>query len=85
MGELDAASAARLAGTAGDVALVLDDQGAVLDVMAGGIELPERELRRWRGQAWADTVTAESRPKIEQLLADARDSGDPAPPRWRQV
>lgn len=85
LGELDAASAARLAGTAGDVALVLDDQGAVLDVLAGGIELPERELRRWRGQAWADTVTAESRPKIEQLLADARDSGDPAPPRWRQV
>ena len=85
LGGLDAASAARLAGTAGDVALVLDEQGSVLDVMAGGIDLPEPELRSWRGQAWADTVTAESRPKIEQLLADARADGGSAPPRWRQV
>ena len=37
---------------------------------------------KWVGKPWADTVTQESRPKIEALL---RDSNAKGAPRWRMV
>ncbi len=39
-------------------------------------------MRDWVGQPWAETVTVESRPKVEALL---RDAAAKAAPRWRQV
>jgi transcriptional regulator PpsR len=75
-------SAARAVEAASDVALVLDDQGIVRDVAFGSDDLSREGFEDWLGKHWADTVTVESRPKIEALLRTA--ANDEAP-RGRQV
>ena len=81
LGEIDAASVQRLMTAAGDVALVLDDHGVIQDVVLGSADVPKAHVSGWIGRPWVDTVTVESRAKVEALLADA---GLEAP-RWRQV
>ncbi|MCA3254848.1 MAG: transcriptional regulator PpsR [Alphaproteobacteria bacterium] len=76
-GPLDAAAASQLASQAGELVLVLDPDGTILDVAAGRRELGE--VRQWIGRAWVDTVTVESRPKVEEMLSGSRRSG------WRQI
>lgn len=84
VGEIDAATVARLVHASSDIALVLDDEGTILDVMAQDDELAQRALAQWRGRLWAQTVTVESRQKVEALLRDATAAvGDGS--RWRQV
>lgn len=80
--DLDAAQAQRLIEAAGDIALLLDGDGVVLDVLAHDRELRKASRRDWRGKAWADTVTAESRDKVREMLAAALTD---APPVARQV
>lgn len=75
-GALDASTATALAGSAGDLVLVLDADGVIRDIAAGGRDLVG--ARAWVGRRLIDTVTVESRPKIEEMLA-ARNSS------WRQV
>ncbi len=75
-------SVAALLASAGDVSLVVDADGIVRDVAYGNDELGRSWGAAWIGRAWIDTVTVESRPKIEGLLADA--AAD-LPPRWRHV
>lgn len=82
LGDLDADVAARVLAIAGDVALVLDQQGKVLDVAYGGGELSRDDFQGWRDRAWADTVTPESRPKVEEMLRAAKQE---AGPRWREI
>jgi len=76
--QLDAASTAAIVAAAGDLALVIDSEGVIRDASgtAPGID----ELKRWIGREWIETVTVESRPKIQEML-----SGGAAPSRWRQV
>jgi transcriptional regulator PpsR len=67
-----------LAYGAGDFLLAIDENGIVRDI---AVNLKDHGFaNQWIGKKWADTVTVESRPKIEQLL-------DPAHPskNWRQV
>jgi transcriptional regulator PpsR len=78
--ELDAAQAQRLIDAAGDIALVLDGNGTVLDVRAHDRELQKTAKRAWVGKAWADTVHADSRDKVAALLSDAL-ADRPAGPR----
>jgi transcriptional regulator PpsR len=66
--ELDADQARRLIEAAGDVALVLDGTGLVLDVFSHDIELQKAMRREWRGRTWSDTVSIDSRSKVEALL-----------------
>jgi transcriptional regulator PpsR len=80
--ELDAAQAQALIDVAGDIALVLDAEGTVLDVRARDRELHKTAKRAWVGRAWADTVTVESRDKVADLLAAALADAPSAP---RQV
>lgn len=61
----------------GDVVLLLDGDGRIRDV--GGSPSSVRSLEGQIGQSWIDTVTIESRPKIEEMLAS------PGGSRWRQV
>ena len=84
LGNLDAESAASLIAAAADVALILDMDGMICDLAVHSEELAaELESRgTWLGRAWIDTVTPETRPKIEALLREAASS---AAPRWRQV
>ena len=71
-----------MAAAGGDVAMVVDPRR--------GDPRPRREQRRltrdgaraWLDQPWLDTVTIESRPKVDALLRDAA-KGDS--PRWREI
>jgi transcriptional regulator PpsR len=80
--ELESAQAQALIDAAGDVALVLDGDGTVLDVRAHDRELLKTARRAWLGKVWADTVTVESRDKVDELLAAALADAPGAP---RQV
>lgn len=79
---LDAESTSQLVAVASDVSVIVDGEGVVRDVTFGNEELAIDEYRGWVGRAWIDTVTRESRPKIEDLLREAK-AGSPS--RWRQV
>lgn len=82
LGSLDADAAARLITAAADVALVVDAHGVIQDIAFGASDAAIEGGAEWVGRPWTDTVTLESRPKVEALLRDA--AGDAAP-RWRQV
>lgn len=60
-----------------DIVLLLSAEGRIRDV--GGAPENVRSLEASLGELWIDTVTIESRPKIEELLAK------PGMGRWRQV
>lgn len=77
---LDADAAMKLAMVAGDVTLVLDDTGTILDAAFDPREFPA--FVGWVGTNWIETVTDESRPKIMEMLAAAR-RGEVQ--HWRQV
>lgn len=85
LGDLDTATTSNLITAACDIALVVtpNDDGVIHDVAFGSDEL-EREIRAQDlvGKPWVETVTAESRPKIEALLKEAASATEP---RWRQV
>jgi transcriptional regulator PpsR len=82
--DLDSDTASRLLTAASDVALVVSDaqQGVIRDVSFGSDELAGAIADKWVGKPWAETVTVESRQKIEALL---RDSSAKGMPRWRMV
>jgi transcriptional regulator PpsR len=82
LGNLDAEAAAKVIAATADIALILDSAGVIRDLAFGSEELSQEGYSAWLGQPWIDTVTPESRPKIEALL---RDAGSTAAPRWRQV
>jgi len=56
---------------AGDIVLVLDGTGKVLEVRARDRELLKSIRREWRDKAWIDIVTVESRDKVQALLDGA--------------
>lgn len=79
---IDALSAGRLIGAAADIALVIDAKGIIRDLALGSDDLIDEVADSWIGRPWIDTVTTESRGKIEDLLAEA---GGNAATRWRHV
>jgi transcriptional regulator PpsR len=80
---LDAVDTASLIAAAADVALLVDGAGVIRDVSIGSTELGALDHSDWIGRPWTDTVTVESRPKVEALLSDA---GEPAAgTRWRHI
>lgn len=80
--ELGSGPAATLLAATSDLALVLDREGVIRDLSINSDELTRDGYSRWVGQSWIDTVTTESRVKIEALL---RDAANDAAPKWRQV
>lgn len=79
---LDPESAAALLVASSDVSLVVDARGIVRDAAFSSPELARDIYRDWIGGKWVDTVTVESRVKIEELLREATEG---TPTRWRQV
>ncbi len=78
-GALDADTAAQLVSASSDVAIVLDKKGIIRDIAC------ESKLvsgTSWIGRSWADTVTVESRIKVQEMLAEASSQ---SASRWRQV
>ncbi len=81
LGDLDAEAASRLLTAAADIALVIDSKGIIRDVAVGNEDLAKEGCSQWVGQHWVDTVTIESRIKIEELLRDASEGKRAQRPR----
>ena len=79
---LGADALAALATANSDIALVLSQNGQVLDISYADQSLKSWNLDEWVGRPWIDTVTPESRDKIEDLLLEASTT---SPTRTRQV
>jgi transcriptional regulator PpsR len=60
---------------ASDIALVLDQNGVVLNVAQGGTAPLAPSAHEWVGRAWVDTVTGETRAKVGLLLKDVASTG----------
>ena len=82
LGDIDAKTTASLIGACSDIALVLDSAGTVLDAMVQDTALATLTAEDWKGRAWADTVTVESRDKTDALM---REASAGMPTRWRQI
>jgi transcriptional regulator PpsR len=70
---IDADAAALLIAAAADLAVIVDHDGVVRDFAFQSEALAHEfsEHDHWLGKPWRDSVTIESRPKIDEMLADA--------------
>jgi transcriptional regulator PpsR len=82
IGDVDAETASRLMTAAADVALVLDNRGVIRDIAFEDEDFSRGNFGDWLGRPWIDTVTMESRKKIEDLLKPKQRSNGAT---WRQV
>ncbi|MBK8767967.1 MAG: transcriptional regulator PpsR [Burkholderiaceae bacterium] len=82
LGDLSPEVVGRLLAASADVALVIDDKGVIRDLAFGSEDLLREGYYEWLGKPWAETVTVESRPKVEALLRESRTS---ATLRWRHI
>ncbi len=73
LGHMDALAAARLIAAASDISIVVDREGIIRDLAFNSEELSTDLVGHgeWIGRPWAETVTLESRPKIQALLKEA--------------
>ncbi len=58
-----------------DIALVIDDAGVIRNVEQGEAEPIAPAASSWVGQPWVDTVSGDTRGKIEKLLKEASSQG----------
>lgn len=82
LANLDAQTAANLIAAAADVVLIIDDAGVIQDMAFASDELRSHGSRQWLGKPWAETVTVESRPKVEDMLSEANQGSSS---KWRHV
>lgn len=82
LANLDADTTGTLVAAAADVVLIVDDKGIIRDVAVGNSDLQSRDCVDWVGKPWSQTVTVESRPKVEDML---REAGGAGPAKWRHV
>jgi transcriptional regulator PpsR len=68
---LPADVAGSLMASTADVALVVDPAGIIQEVAFNSDDFADEDYDQWRGKAWVDTVTVESRAKVSDLLAQA--------------
>jgi len=82
IGDLGAEAAGQLLAAAADVALIVDESGVIRDLAIGSADLLGQGYDEWLDRPLADTVTVDSRPKVEALLRDSRAN---VTPRWRHI
>jgi transcriptional regulator PpsR len=80
---MDIAAAAALIGAASDIALVVDANGVVRS-MSCNEDFARDGLDTLVGRHWADSVTVDTKAKIESLLSEAEEVSG-GTPKWRQV
>lgn len=70
---LDIDAAALLIAAAADIAVILDSAGVIADYAFQNEALASEFAghESWRGKLWRDLVSIESRPKIDEMLAEA--------------
>lgn len=66
--DLEAVNFSKLLGLVSDVTLVISPQGVIEDVSTGQDTMASLGCQSWLGRRWIDTVTIESKKKIEDLL-----------------
>ncbi|MBC7977975.1 MAG: transcriptional regulator PpsR, partial [Myxococcales bacterium] len=64
------------------MALIVDDKGVIRDLAFGSEDLLREGYYDWLGKPWSETVTVESRGKVDGMLRDSRAN---AAPRWRHI
>ena len=82
LGHLDANVISNLITTTADVVLVMDETGMIEDAAFANEELFKIGRAHWVGKPWGQTVTEESRTKVNALL---RDMGSDKSTKWRQL
>lgn len=81
LGPLQVADMASLLGAAADITLVIDEAGLVRDMAYGDDALAAELGHHWLGQPWIDTVSEDSRSKVQALLSTPVSGAM----RWRQI
>ena len=81
---LDADAAAELVTASADLVLILDNEGVIRDLALIGKDMMGLGCQEWIGKPWSQTVTVESKPKIDDLLGQ-RDKPGADSVRWRHV
>jgi transcriptional regulator PpsR len=66
--DLEAINFSKLLGMVSDVSLVIGPNGVIEDVSTGQDTMATLGCQSWLGKRWVDTVTTESKKKIEDLL-----------------
>jgi transcriptional regulator PpsR len=79
---LSAEKLAQLIGVASDIALLVDQDGMVVDVSVRKNELASMDCQNWIGLPWLNTVSTESVPKVKDMLSQQADAPDL---RWRHI
>jgi transcriptional regulator PpsR len=74
--------ATSLIAAASDLALLVDAKGVIRDVAIAGDDLSGLGSSEWIGRRWTETVTVESRPKVEALLLGATQASTQ---KWRHI
>ncbi len=82
IGDLDAEAAARVMAASSDVAMVIDRDGIIRDIAVSSSDVLLDGFNDVVSRRWVDTVTPESRRKVEEMLHDAANSRDW---RWREI
>ena len=65
----------RLIAAAADLVLIVDEAGVIQDLACGSDDLRSHAQQQWLGKPWLQTVTVESRPKVEAMLKEASAGG----------
>lgn len=71
LARMDTSAAVRLVMASADVAVVVNKDGIVKDVMLAQEARLPAEFGSWLGKRWIDTIAVDSRSKAQSLLADA--------------
>jgi len=82
LGTLEPAVAQSVVTAGGDVAMVIDRDGVICDIAVGNDAMARDGLDTWLDRRWSDTVTSESKHKVDELLRDALKGGRT---RWREL
>ncbi len=73
--DLEPGTAAALLSLGGDIALVLDSDGVVRDMTVPTADSQLGATDEWVGRPWIDTVTIETRSKVDTMLREAASGG----------
>jgi transcriptional regulator PpsR len=82
LGRLDRETGAAITSAAGDIVLVIDADGVICDMAIASADLRSDGVEAWLDHRWIDTVTVDSRHKVEELLREGRAD---ATGHWREV
>jgi transcriptional regulator PpsR len=83
LGDIGAEAAGNLLAVATDLAFAIDTEGVIRDISIGSDDLAQEAYADWVGKPWVDTVTVESRPKVEALLRETGTSAKGL--HWRHI